>query len=95
AGALVADVARRRSTGDRALLRSLLQWMAMIALLSVVIPNVSLWGHVGGVVGGLLWGFARLGLPADRRVDRLAGGLALAAVAWALVEVGRLVAQLL
>jgi membrane associated rhomboid family serine protease len=94
AGALVADVARRRSAGDRALLRSLLQWMAMIALLSVVIPNVSLWGHVGGVVGGLLWGFARLGLPADRRVDRLAGALALTAVAWALVEVGRLVAQL-
>lgn len=73
AGALLADVLRGRGGADRALTRGLLQWMALIALLSIAIPNVSLWGHAGGVVGGLLWGFARQGLPAARRVDALAG----------------------
>ncbi|MFN2323290.1 MAG: rhomboid family intramembrane serine protease [Trueperaceae bacterium] len=94
AGALLADVARGKGAIDRALLRSLLQWMAMIVLLSVAIPNVSLWGHVGGVLGGLLWGFARQGLPADRRVDVLVGVGSVLVVAVALVQVGRLVVQL-
>ena len=94
AGALLADVARGRGAVDRALLRSLLQWMAMIALLSVAIPNVSLWGHVGGALGGLIWGFARQGLPADRRVDVLAGVASAVVLAVALAQVGRLVVQL-
>jgi len=75
AGALLADVSRRRGAADRHLLRSLIEWMVLIAFISLVIPNVSWWGHVGGVVGGLLWGFARQGLPDDRRVDAVAGGL--------------------
>lgn len=94
AGALLADVARGRGAVDRALLRSLLQWMAMIVLLSVAIPNVSLWGHVGGALGGLLWGFARQGLPADRRVDVLAGVASALVLVVALAQVGRLVVQL-
>jgi rhomboid protease GluP len=84
AGALLADVSRRREAGDRQLLASLLQWMALIAFISVVIPNVSLWGHAGGVVGGLLWGFMRQGLPEDRRIDIAAGGLGAVALLWAL-----------
>lgn len=83
AGALLADALRGRGGADRALTRGLLQWMALIALVSVAIPNVSLWGHAGGIVGGLLWGFARQGLPGTRLVDRLGGaaGAALLAVA--------------
>ena len=81
AGALLADVLRSRGAADRMLMRSLVQWMALIALLSVAVPNVSLWGHVGGVVGGLLWGFARQGLPATPRVGGIAGGVAVAMLA--------------
>jgi membrane associated rhomboid family serine protease len=87
AGALLADVLRSRGRTDRVLTRSLLQWMALIALLSVAVPNVSLWGHVGGVVGGLLWGFMRQGLPRIRTIDLFAGGVALGVMGFALVEV--------
>lgn len=87
AGALLADVLRSRGRTDRVLTRSLLQWMALIALLSVAVPNVSLWGHVGGVVGGMLWGFMRQGLPRIRTIDLFAGGVALGVMGFALVEV--------
>jgi membrane associated rhomboid family serine protease len=89
AGALLADVSRRRTSGDRQLLGSLLQWMVLIGFISLAVPNVSLWGHVGGVVGGLLWGFVRQGLPADRRVDVAAGAIGAAALLWALGEAVR------
>lgn len=87
AGALLADVLRGRGRSDRMLGRSLVQWMALIALLSVAVPNVSLWGHVGGVVGGLLWGFVRQGLPQVRVVDLFAGGVALGVTLYAMYEV--------
>jgi membrane associated rhomboid family serine protease len=83
AGALLADVLRGRGSGDRILARSLVQWMALIALLSVAVPGVSLWGHVGGVVGGLLWGFARQGLPRGRRLSEAAGGVSIGLLALA------------
>lgn len=73
AGALLADAMRSQAPADRALMRGLLQWIALIALFSVAVPNVSLWGHAGGVVGGLLWGFLRQGLPAGTRIDKGAG----------------------
>ncbi len=94
AGALLADASRRRTAGDRVLLRSLLQWMALIVLLSVAIPNVSLWGHVGGVVGGLLWGFVRQGVPVGRRFDAIAGVAAGAVLLVVLWNVGRVVTVL-
>jgi rhomboid protease GluP len=95
AGALLADVLRSRDASDRVLLRGLAQWMVLIALLSVVVPNVSLWGHVGGVVGGVLWGFVRQGLPRDSRVDVVAGVLAAVALALAAGQVLRVAAGLL
>jgi membrane associated rhomboid family serine protease len=89
AGALLADVSRRSHEGDRQLLGSLLQWMALIAFISLAIPNVSWWGHAGGVVGGLLWGFLRQGLPGDRRIDVAAGVIGAAALLWALGQAVR------
>lgn len=86
AGALLADVLRSPAPSDRMLLRGLIQWMVLIALFSVAVPNVSLWGHAGGVVGGLLWGFVRQGLPSDRRIGAAAGALGAAAMAVALVS---------
>ena len=89
AGALLADVVRSPVPSDRLLLRGLVQWMILIALFSVAVPNVSLWGHAGGVVGGLLWGFIRQGLPPSRQIGRVAGAagvaLMLVAVATAIV----------
>ena len=83
-GALLADVLRSRAAQDRLLTRSLLQWIGLIVVFSVAIPGVSLWGHVGGLLGGLLWGFIRQGLPKTRQVDLLAGVLSLAGLTYAL-----------
>jgi rhomboid protease GluP len=95
AGALLADVLRGRGAADRAMTRSLLQWMALITLLSVAVPGVSLWGHVGGVVGGALWGFARQGLPGGRRTSQAAAGLSIALLALAFVGAATVAASLL
>jgi len=94
AGALLADVSRSRQPADRQLLGSLLQWMVLIAFISLAVPNVSWWGHVGGVLGGALWGFARQGMPGDRRIDAVLGGAGALALAWALGQALR-VASLL
>ncbi len=83
-GALLADVLRGRGTQDRLLTRSLLQWIGLIVIFSVAIPGVSLWGHVGGLIGGLLWGFIRQGLPKTRQVDLFSGVLGIALIAYAL-----------
>jgi len=95
AGALLADVLRSREPGDRALTRSLVQWMLLITLISLVIPNVSLWGHVGGVVGGMLWGFVRQGLPAWRLTGPVAGAVSIALLIASLTQVLRVVGALL
>ena len=75
AGALIADVLRSTDPRDKLLTRSLLQWVVLIVVFSLAIPGVSLWGHIGGLVGGLLWGFARQGLPNTRQLDLIAGGV--------------------
>lgn len=93
AGALLADVLRGRSPSDRTLTRSLLQWMVLIVLFSVAVPNVSLWGHVGGVLGGMLWGFARQGLPFGPRFDLFVGGVSIGLMVYTLLQVGALVAR--
>lgn len=83
-GALLADVLRGRGAQDRLLMRSLLQWIGLIVVFSVAIPGISLWGHVGGLVGGLLWGFLRQGLPRTPRVDLAAGAVSVLLLAYAL-----------
>ncbi|MDQ3458400.1 MAG: rhomboid family intramembrane serine protease, partial [Deinococcota bacterium] len=89
AGALLADTLNSKNPYDRSLTRSLLQWVAIIMVLSVAIPQVSLWGHAGGLLGGLLWGFLRQGLgPANAALpDRVAGAASLLAIGWALAMV--------
>lgn len=102
AGALLSDAMRSATAADRLLTRSLLQWMALIVLLSVAIPNVSLWGHVGGVLGGMLWGLLRHALPLgggarsfDRAFDRGVGLVSLALVGATVASVAQLVARAL
>lgn len=86
AGALLADVMRSPAQADRAMTRSLLQWLGIIVIFSVTIPNVSLWGHIGGLLGGMLWGFMRQGLPSTVSIDRLAGYVSLLLLCYALLS---------
>ena len=86
AGALLADVWRGQSQQDRLMARSLLQWIALIVVFSLAVQGVSLWGHVGGVVGGFLWGFARRLLPRSSTVDLGAGILSIGLMAYALAQ---------
>lgn len=83
AGALLAEALLGRSQADRLLLRSLVQWMAILLLFSVAVPGVSLWGHVGGVAGGLVYGLLRLRLPLGPRFAQAAGLLSVALLALA------------
>lgn len=83
AGALLAESLLGRSQADKVLLRSLVQWMALLLLFSVAVPGVSLWGHVGGVVGGFVYGVVRLRLPLGRRFAEAAGLLSVALLALA------------
>ena len=83
AGALLADAVLSRSGTDMALVRSLLQWMALILLFSVL-PGVSLWGHAGGVAAGFVYGFVRGRLP-GRVPGVVAGSVAAVALATAVV----------
>ena len=87
-GALLADAWRSGSPGDRMLTRALFQWIVLIMLISLL-PGISLWGHVGGLIGGLLWGFVRQGLPASGAFDRAVGVAGAAALALAAVMAGQ------
>ena len=87
AGALLADTLRSPNAQDKLLTRALLQWIVLIALFSLL-PGVSLWGHAGGLVGGLLWGFVRQGLPVSRRIDWVVGVTSVALIVYALVNAG-------
>jgi rhomboid protease GluP len=86
AGALLADTLTSGEEADRALSRGLLRWLVLIALLSVAIPNVSLWGHVGGLAGGLLWGFLAQVLPSRPAVKAFVAATALALLLVALIR---------
>ena len=88
AGALLADVWRSTSPQDKLLTRSLLQWVVLIIVFSLAIPGVSLWGHIGGLVGGALWGFMRQGLPNTRQLDLIAGGVSVGLMIYAVTEAG-------
>lgn len=82
AGALLADALLNRKGADMTLVRSLLQWMALILLFSVL-PGVSLWGHAGGVVGGFVYGAVRGRLP-GRATGQVLGAAAACLLAFAL-----------
>ncbi|MFA5552167.1 MAG: rhomboid family intramembrane serine protease [Trueperaceae bacterium] len=81
AGALLAEALLGRSQADRMLLKSLVQWMAILLLFSVAVPGVSLWGHVGGVAGGFVYGLLRLRLPLGQRFAQAAGVLSVGLLA--------------
>lgn len=86
AGALLAEAALSRSASDRLLLRGLLQWIALLLVFSVALPGVSLWGHVGGIVGGFVYGIVRLRSGVGAQFAQAAGWFCIALLALALVS---------
>jgi membrane associated rhomboid family serine protease len=93
AGALLADTLRGHGPQDRVLTRALLQWIGLLVIFSLLLPGVSLWGHIGGLVGGLLWGFVRQGLPQHRNADLFMGSFSIAFMTWALFMAGMWLAR--
>jgi len=88
AGALLVDASGGSLRSDRSLTRNLLQWMALLMIFSLAIPNVSLWAHVGGVLGGAAWGLLRRGLLQGRGTGTVVGVFGLLLLVYALLEVG-------
>jgi rhomboid protease GluP len=86
AGALLAEAALSRSASDRLLLRSLLQWVALLLVFSIAIPGVSLWGHVGGIVGGFVYGAVRLRSGVGQRFSQAAGWFCAGLLALAVIS---------
>lgn len=86
AGALLAEALLSRNAADRLLLRSLAQWMLILLAFSVAVPGVSLWGHVGGVVGGFIYGLLRVRLPLGKGFSQAVGFLAIGLMVLALVS---------
>lgn len=82
AAALTIDALSRRSRNDIVLLRSMAVFLALNMVFSLL-PGVSLWGHVGGLLGGALYMAVRRALP-WRPVGKVLGLLGVAVLALAL-----------
>jgi len=82
AAALTLDALARRSPADAALLRTLVTFLGLNLLLSLL-PGVSLWGHVGGLLAGGAYTAVRTALP-WRTVGGVLGLAGAAALAVAL-----------
>ena len=82
AAALTLDALARRSKSDMMLLRSMATFLALNMLFSML-PGVSLWGHVGGLLGGGIYMLVRRALP-WRPVGQVFGALGAAALVAAL-----------
>lgn len=82
AAALTIDAIGRRSRNDMLLLRSMAVFLGLNMLFSFI-PGVSLWGHVGGLVGGGLYMVLRSALP-WRAVGSVSGAIGATALALAL-----------
>lgn len=86
AAALTLDVMARRSPTDVALLRNMATFLGLNLLLSLM-PGISLWGHVGGLVAGALFALLRRLAPAGwlgRLLGMAGAGALLAALGTAL-----------
>lgn len=69
--------------------QTLLSWLAMNAVITFLVPNVSWQGHLGGLVGGALVGTVLVYAPKDRRTLVQAVGVGAVVVALAAATVAR------
>lgn len=71
-GALLINAWKRSSQEGTQLFRGVGTWLLIIMAFSVIFPNVSIWGHLGGIIAGALFGLS---------FDRVRGH----AIDWALI----------
>ena len=83
-GALLVDAWQRSAQEGNQLFRGVGTWLAIIMVFSVLFPNVSIWGHLGGIIAGAAFGlgFARL---RGRAVDWALIGASALVLAWGIV----------
>ncbi|MDZ5619326.1 rhomboid family intramembrane serine protease [Nocardioides bizhenqiangii] len=72
--------------------QSIVSWLAINAVVTVVFPGVSWQGHLGGFLGGVLVTVILVYAPKDRRVLLQVAGITLVVVALAAATVARTVA---
>jgi len=60
-------------------------WIGLNLLITFTIPNISIGGHIGGLVGGVVTAFVLLELPERARVPDIAASLACVAIGAAAV----------
>lgn len=95
AGALLADALLSKRQQDRGLVQSLVRWMALLMLISVAVPGISLYGHAGGIVTGFAWGALVQFLPDKDRIMPALGWLGILLMGFSLFEALRSVLPLL
>ena len=95
AGALLADALLSKRQQDRGLVQSLVRWMALLMLISVAVPGISLYGHAGGVIAGFAWGALVQYVPDKERIMPALGWLGILVMGFSLFEALRLVLPLL
>ncbi len=95
AGALLVDARFAKDAQDKTLVTSLMRWMLMITVFSLVIPNVSLWGHLGGFLGGMIWGGASLSLNEDKNTINIVGYVAIGLILYSLIMSARVLLDII
>ena len=83
-GALLVVAIRTRTS-----VQSVLVWIAINAVITLTVPNISWQGHLGGFIGGTLVAAAIVWAPRDRRALVQWGGMALVAAGIAVTVVAR------
>ncbi|WP_275693385.1 rhomboid family intramembrane serine protease [Nocardioides sp. TF02-7] len=70
-------------------MQTLLSWLAMNAVITFLVPNVSWQGHLGGLVGGAIVGAVLVYAPRNRRTLVQVAGIGAVVVALAAATVAR------
>lgn len=95
AGMIFADALLGKRAEDQKLVQAMVRWMALIMLISVTVPGISLFGHAGGIVAGFAWGAALHYVPRLQRFMPLAGALSIGVMLFALAQALRLILPIL
>lgn len=85
-GALLVNAWQRSAQEGTQLFRGVGTWLLIIMAFSVIFPNVSIWGHLGGIIAGALFGLG-FGRLRGHAVDWALIGASAIAIAWAVVGV--------
>lgn len=91
AGMVFADALLAKQEEDQRLVQVMVRWMALIMLISVAVPGISLFGHAGGIVAGFALGAALHYVRPLQRFMPIAGVLAIGVMVFSLAEALRLV----